>query len=328
MVIHSVTNKIKGFPNIKYNGYRIKIIGNTVYENYNEIYSWSSLKTIVNPHIDEGKGITVQKTQSSFNSGTGRILIANNVVYANGFSGVHLNFAKKVDIYHNTAVDNSTSGRGSRCGITVTGSFDVNVINNIGIAMNGFGCAAYGTDKKTKLIKHKINFSSNLVVGEISKIPTESFIISSLDDLKISAEQGFKISSHSSAASIGDDSILDIVKLDKDGVSRSSPPDLGAYTAARCSDNKKKFLTKKDKKVTCKLVSKLKSRCNWLNAKENCPISCETLPVMCCSDNSSGFPSKKNIMRTCEWASKKKANRCKQLNVKDNCPVTCEVPNC
>jgi hypothetical protein len=49
-------------------------------------------------------------------------LIANNVVYSNGFSGVYTNFAKKVNIYHNMVIENTFIGKGKNCGITVSDS--------------------------------------------------------------------------------------------------------------------------------------------------------------------------------------------------------------
>jgi hypothetical protein len=73
----------------------MKITGNKVFDNFNEVYSWSELKTFITPHIDEGKGLAIQKSSkidSDFNFG--HILIANNVAFGNGFSGIHTNFAE------------------------------------------------------------------------------------------------------------------------------------------------------------------------------------------------------------------------------------------
>jgi parallel beta-helix repeat protein len=85
--------------------YRIRVIRNIVHHNYNEIYSWSPLKTIITPRIDEGKGISLQRNQE-FKRG-GRILIANNIAFWNGFSGVHNHDGDNVDILANTCYMNS-----------------------------------------------------------------------------------------------------------------------------------------------------------------------------------------------------------------------------
>jgi len=73
------------------NDYRINILKNKVHHNYNEQYSWAPSKVVITPHIDEGKGISLQRneTTSSVNWDNGRILVANNLCYFNGFSGVH-----------------------------------------------------------------------------------------------------------------------------------------------------------------------------------------------------------------------------------------------
>lgn len=228
MVIHSVTNTVGGVT-VSDEGYRINILGNTVRDNYNEVYSWSELKTFISPHIDEGKGIIIQKTDSTFDSGTGRILIANNVAYANGFSGVHTNYATKVDIYHNTVIENSATGRGVNVGISVSDSSKVNVKNNVGYSQNNFGGFTYNTDS-ADLTTDQIVFASNLVVGDLSNsLDTNDFIVSTSVNLGLQGAPDYRLSSGSSAEGLGDPSVLSIVPTDKDGTTRNNPPDLGAY---------------------------------------------------------------------------------------------------
>lgn len=228
MVIHSVTNKVDGLT-VNDEGYRVNIVGNTVYENFNEVYSWSSLKTFVTPHIDEGKGITVQKTDSTFDTGTGRILIANNVVYANGFSGIHTNYATKVDIYFNTAIENTASGTGTNVGISVSDSLKCNVINNIAYSTNTFGGKVYSTDS-TDLAGNEIVFKKNLAVGTIDSIfDAGDFIMATASELGLMSAPEYRVSNTSIAVDAGDASVLSLVPLDKDGNTRDSNPDLGAY---------------------------------------------------------------------------------------------------
>lgn len=366
MVIHSATTNVKNMGFVEYAGYRISILGNTVHNNYNEVYSWSSLKTLIHPEIDEGKGITVQKTNSNFNSSTGRILVANNVVYKNGFSGVHLNFAKNVDIYHNTAVNNDFTGSGNKCGISVTGSSKVNVMNNIAVAINDFACPSYATDD-VNLDGKEIVFSSNLAIGEFNevKMPSELFLFSTLQSLGLSsAEEGYRISNGSSATGAGDASILPVVPLDFNGNSRSNPPDLGAHNVdldstfaptvsfqptmtpptpapTRCLDNSDKFVSNNGKMRTCTWAAKkTKRRCKKLNVAEQCPVVCSALTASCkgdsqapsaapftCNDNSGEFLYKEGKIRTCEWVAKKILKRCKRA-APENCPTTCQVDGC
>lgn len=228
MVIHSVTNKVFS-TTINDEGYRIKITGNFVFQNYNEVYSWSSLKTFITPHIDEGKGITVQKTDNTFDNGSGRILIANNVVFSNGFSGIHTNYATKTDIYFNTAIENSFSGQGVNVGISVSDSSQCNVMNNIAYSTNTFGGYVYNTDS-ANLAGDEIVFSSNLAVGSIgSGLGASDFIVATSDDLDLLDAPWYRVASTSVAVNAGDASVLGIVPFDRDGNARDSSPDLGAY---------------------------------------------------------------------------------------------------
>lgn len=48
--------------NRDFDGQRILITQNKVYKNFYELISWLSKKTFINPVIDEGKGITIQRS--------------------------------------------------------------------------------------------------------------------------------------------------------------------------------------------------------------------------------------------------------------------------
>ena len=307
MVIHSVANNVNGLPSVAdFDGYRVQIIGNTVHHNYNEVYSWSSLKTFISPHIDEGKGITVQKTKSNFDNGTGRILIANNVVYYNGFSGVHTNFATKTDIYHNTAIENTFSGRGVNCGISVSDSARCNVMNNIAYSANTHGCSVYGTDINN-LANKEIVFSNNLAVGELSnKLSESDFIMSTAQELLLQSAPDYRVFSGSSAEGQGDPSVLTTVPLDKDDSTRPNPPDLGAFNV--------------DNTPTTSAPTRLTA------APSQSPSETPTQTPTRCEDNPDPFKSKNGKNRRCAWAGKNdnfRIKRCKFLNVSENCPVTC-----
>jgi hypothetical protein len=129
--------------------YRLRIEKNKVHHNYNEQYSWSPAKTIITPHIDEGKGISLQRNQTTYNDDGsiainwehGRILVANNICFFNGFSGVHSNDGNRIDMINNTCYFNSYTksittyhtGTGGNIGISAQGGKDVRIINNISI---------------------------------------------------------------------------------------------------------------------------------------------------------------------------------------------------
>lgn len=124
------------------NEHKIFITNNVVHHNYNEIFSWSPNKTFINPIIDEGKGISLQRNTTADGWKSGRFLIANNVTYLNGFSGVHANDGERMDFIHNTAFMNSYTGtvyyanqpenqRGNQLGISAQSCTDISIINNV-----------------------------------------------------------------------------------------------------------------------------------------------------------------------------------------------------
>lgn len=132
------------------NDYRINILRNLIHHNYNEQYSWAPTKTIITPHIDEGKGISLQRNETTYDSGGninvnwehGRILVANNICYLNGFSGVHSNDGHRIDFINNTCYFNSytksitegiSSTNGGNIGISAQGGSDIRILNNISV---------------------------------------------------------------------------------------------------------------------------------------------------------------------------------------------------
>ena len=121
--------------------YRAIIVRNAVHDNYNEIISWVGSKPFIHAKIDEGKGISLQRNQK-FKKG-GRILVANNIAYWNGYSGVHSQDGDNLDFFSNTAYMNSytnTKGEykddgdarsGNQLGISIQGGENCRIVNNI-----------------------------------------------------------------------------------------------------------------------------------------------------------------------------------------------------
>ena len=164
--------------------YLIRIERNRVHFNYNEQYSWAPSKTIVTPHLDEGKGISLQRNDHA-NSGdwlTGRMLVANNLAYYNGFSGIHSNDGERIDFINNTAFLNSytrsfwepceaglangTSNNGGNIGISVQGGGNNRIFNNISIIDPDLNKSAISTNlSNTSGNPDNIVVENNLIYG-------------------------------------------------------------------------------------------------------------------------------------------------------------------
>ena len=155
--------------------YRGIIVRNKVHHNFNEIFSWTGTKTFVHAKIDEGKGISLQRNQK-FKDG-GRILVANNVAFWNGYSGIHSQDSDNVDMFSNTAYMNSytnTRGEyrddgdargGNDIGVSVQGGEDVRVANNVAyIDTSWRGMPVSIANEKGNVV-----VANNLVYGEGSE---------------------------------------------------------------------------------------------------------------------------------------------------------------
>jgi parallel beta-helix repeat protein len=199
---------------------------NTVYDNYNEMASWSEQKTIFDPAIDEGKGLTIQRSfAAGGNWDFGRILFVNNVAYRNGLAGIHVNDGDRIDIVNNTVYQNNRYGTGNNLGISVAGGNDVRIYNNIvqsDLSWGGFTISA--TPSTTGLV-----VSHNLVNGgldgdvgavDVSTIfGTAQFVNVAANDFRLTG------------TSLGINNALASVAPSKDyfGFTRDAQPDRGAF---------------------------------------------------------------------------------------------------
>jgi hypothetical protein len=159
--------------------YRIRIIANKVHHNYNEQYSWAPDKTIITPHIDEGKGISLQRNQTvtGVNWNNGRILIANNICYYNGFSGIHSNDGFRIDIINNSCYFNSYTGsitiggtnpNGGNIGISLQGGTGHKIVNNICVIDNNMTRSPLSTDITTVggvIVRNNVIYGTTGSVG-------------------------------------------------------------------------------------------------------------------------------------------------------------------
>ncbi|MEU7905843.1 right-handed parallel beta-helix repeat-containing protein [Actinoplanes sp. NPDC049118] len=130
----SVYEPIDVAPPANGESYKVVIRNNISYDNENKV------KWIGCDCISDGNGIIVDDTlqrQSGKKAYTGRILVANNIVFNNGGTGIHAYLGRDVDIVHNTAYLNSRSPALNNPNIGAWSSTNVNILNNISYARAG-----------------------------------------------------------------------------------------------------------------------------------------------------------------------------------------------
>ncbi|WP_292827571.1 choice-of-anchor Q domain-containing protein [Nostoc sp. JL33] len=107
-------------------GYKMFVTNNKVYNNRMYI-PWIESGT-----ISDGNGIIVDISKLGKNGPyRGRTLIANNITYRNGGSGIHAHQSEHVDIVNNTAYANAQSLNLKKGEIYAGYSSDVKIFNNI-----------------------------------------------------------------------------------------------------------------------------------------------------------------------------------------------------
>lgn len=202
---------------------KIIIRRNQVYDNYNEIYSWSENKDFITPHIDEGKGISLQKNNAASGWSHGRILVLNNLTWGNGFSGIHNNEGDRTDIFYNTVyLNNRSASTGNNVGISVSGGDDAIINNNIVVALPGQGYAISNASTTHVVI------GTNLIQGDLDP-DLNAFAGQQIfaDPLFVNASQAdFHLQPGSVAIN---KALVCNYTLDFEGNTRSNSPDLGAY---------------------------------------------------------------------------------------------------
>ena len=164
---------------INSNNNSIIIERNLVHHNYNEQFSWSPSKTIITPRIDEGKGISLQRNnKNNWVNGQGRIRVANNLCYWNGFSGVHSNDGYRIDFINNTCFMNSYTNtvtydgqlqQGQNIGISTQRGNDIRMINNISVIDGSWGGFALSAANSSNLtVSNNVIYSA---IGSLSQDP-------------------------------------------------------------------------------------------------------------------------------------------------------------
>ena len=144
---------------------KVVMAKNLVHHNYNEVYSWNETKTFINPHFDEGKGITVMRSTFAKGWEHGKIRIENNIAYLNGFAGIQINEGERIEIFNNSLYYNSYTGEGSQHGITAQNSSDdIKIYNNIVVTDQSLagGRAVKVSDNSTNIM-----IGNNIIVGTL-----------------------------------------------------------------------------------------------------------------------------------------------------------------
>jgi parallel beta-helix repeat protein len=225
-------------------GYSINILRNIIHHNYNEQFSWAPDKTIITPRIDEGKGISLQRNNTStWINGTGRILVANNLCYYNGFSGIHSNDGHRIDFINNTCYLNSytnsityagTSQKGNNIGISAQSSNDIKMINNISVIDTDWGGFALAAGNTSNLevsdniifgFNGSVNQDNDITNVDVNTIITNPLFVNSGNHL-LETFHDFSLQLDSPA--IGAANTTYAPANDLNGTSRDTNPDLGA----------------------------------------------------------------------------------------------------
>lgn len=128
-----------------YSGYKIVIAGNVSRKNYNHIPFYFSNEEPTKRQFTDGNGIIVDDLKGSQDfvnpamskSFGGRTLIANNICYDNGGSGIHAFKCLNVDIVHNTAYLNGRHPEMEVGQIFANTSEKIIIANNILYALPG-----------------------------------------------------------------------------------------------------------------------------------------------------------------------------------------------
>ncbi|MEH2079072.1 MAG: right-handed parallel beta-helix repeat-containing protein [Nostoc sp.] len=160
-------------------GYKIFVTNNKSYNNRMYI-PW-----IVVGKISDGNGIIVDISKGY----RGRILIANNITYKNGGSGIHAHDSQHIDIINNTAYLNQQSPEVQKKGkgeIYAGYSSDVKIFNNIMYASPGN--AANSNMKNVNVIYDYNVYSNNSTIkitGSHDMIGDPKFVNASARDFRL-----------------------------------------------------------------------------------------------------------------------------------------------
>lgn len=176
--------------------------------------------------ISDGNGIILDIPRPDYN---GRALVANNIVYNNGGSGIHTLSTNHVDLFNNVAYYNAASPTNNGGSIYAYGADDVKFYNNIIVARPGK--PVNKSPNATNITyDYNVYYGGSTVdfVGAHSLIQDPKFVSATTDPLTAD----FHLRQGSLAINTGDNTHT--YQTDKDGNPRpfASVADIGAYETA------------------------------------------------------------------------------------------------
>ncbi|MFB7037435.1 MULTISPECIES: sigma-70 family RNA polymerase sigma factor [unclassified Streptomyces] len=205
--------------------YKIRITGNRVHDNETKV-KWEGCRC-----YSDGNGIIVDTTKGDPGRGrpayNGRVLVANNISYDNGGSGIHAYKSQHVDIVHNTAYLNGRSTRIKTpyANIFAHDSTDVRLLNNI-----AYGRPGQATNSKS----HNVNVTYDYNVYFGGRAPETKGPHDIIADPKFTApgknpNADFRLTKGSPA--IGSGTPFPAMTTDFTGaIRKGGAPDRGAYS--------------------------------------------------------------------------------------------------
>lgn len=141
-----------------YTGYKMIVRDNVCFGNYQNIpFFFSNRADPAKRRVTDGNGIIIDDYLNTQNWGGGtgkpyggRTLVANNIVFANGGSGIHSFKSLNVDIVHNYAVDNNRHPSLKDGQIFAHNTKNARILNNVLVAPAGKPVTT--ADKNTNLV--------------------------------------------------------------------------------------------------------------------------------------------------------------------------------
>ena len=211
-----------------YTGTKIIITENEVYQNENRLFSWNPTKTFVHFEIDEGTGLFLTRNKDTY--AHGEMLIANNLSYKNGASGIVCHHTNNVTIEHNTVFDNATTNHGNPGGIGVNISDNVKILSNISYSKSNKWALGILAEPVTNLVlDYNIVFNNsgsiNFIRSTSSNPLTNGW--SEMNPL-FTDENNYDFSLSNSSAAINNASTQSGQTTDYFGNNRDANPDIGA----------------------------------------------------------------------------------------------------
>jgi hypothetical protein len=212
--------------NDTFNGIKIIIESNYVHHNENRLVSWNPSKDFIHFVIDEGSGIFLTRNSDTYSRGI--MLVANNLSYLNGASGIVVHYTDRAVVEENTCYLNGTTNGTSKAGGIGMNNVDSLIIrNNISWASPLKSALYKQGGELTRLnIQANILFNNNGPQDITSGIPDSGWI--ETDPVLINPQNfDFRLAINSPAI---DNGIPDIyVSDDITGFRRDDNPDIGAY---------------------------------------------------------------------------------------------------